>query len=227
MALNRVNKLTDAAYSPTDPVLESDIRAEVDGSIQEIADLLALTTDGSSGMDNIGMTAIPALSSTTNPQEALELIVARGSGVAPPVNSLTEGQMASDMKKQSGGVAPYDSTLTSLGLKANKSQENWIIPTLLNSWVNFEAGTEAAASYFKDDFGIVHFKGLIKSGTITAGTVLFVLPVGYRPPVNSTIGTTSNLSACAIDVLANGNVQITGGANATWLTLYNLSFKAV
>ena len=63
-----------------------------------------------------------------------------------------------------------------LGLKANKVQEEWITPTLLNGWVA-EPGYDYG--YMKDDFGFVHFKGRFKSGTIAQP--LFVLPIDYRP----------------------------------------------
>ncbi len=62
--------------------------------------------------------------------------------------------------------------------KANKTQEAWIEPTLLNGWVN---ATSYVASYMKDDLGGVNLRGQIKDGTITDGTNLFTLPVGYRP----------------------------------------------
>lgn len=61
--------------------------------------------------------------------------------------------------------------------KANKVQEAWITPTLLNGWVAQDAIAYPVA-YRKDEFGKVYFKGRIMAGT---GTTIFTLPVGYRP----------------------------------------------
>lgn len=67
---------------------------------------------------------------------------------------------------------------TNVSKKANKAQEAWITPTLLNSWTQADA-TDMPVRYRKDEFGIVHLSGRLSEGT--AGTVAFTLPVGYRP----------------------------------------------
>jgi len=61
--------------------------------------------------------------------------------------------------------------------KANKAQEDWVVPTLLNGWT----GT---LQYFKDSLGIVHFKGYLTGGT--SNTTALQMPVGYR--LSSTSG---------------------------------------
>ena len=53
-------------------------------------------------------------------------------------------------------------------------------PTLLNSWVNYGDGF-AAAEYWKDSDDVVHVTGLIKDGGVADGTIIFSLPVGFRP----------------------------------------------
>lgn len=62
--------------------------------------------------------------------------------------------------------------------KAIASNTPWFYPTLLNSWVRFDT-TYGQAAYMKDANGFVHLAGLVKSGSI--GTVIFVLPPGFRP----------------------------------------------
>jgi hypothetical protein len=62
--------------------------------------------------------------------------------------------------------------------KANAGQGQWIAPTLLNSWVN---ASGIAAGYLKDTLGFIRIRGTLASGVMTAGTVLFNLPAGYRP----------------------------------------------
>ena len=60
--------------------------------------------------------------------------------------------------------------------KANKVQEAWITPTLLNGATN---DPDYPVQYFKDQFGIVHFRG--KANIVSNDTVLISLPSGYRP----------------------------------------------
>lgn len=106
---------------------------------------------------------------------------------------------------------------------------NWETPTLLNSWVNFDANTYNTAGYMKDSLGFVHLKGLIKDGTATAGTDLFSLPTGYRPEkleihiVNSWNGSAYVQGDCRIKT--TGEVEIQNGAN-TWFCLDGITFKA-
>lgn len=66
--------------------------------------------------------------------------------------------------------------------KADRTQEAWITPTLLNGWVNV-GESDATLQYFKDSTGTVHIKGVINGGTATQ---IFTLPEGYRP--NKIIG---------------------------------------
>ena len=61
--------------------------------------------------------------------------------------------------------------------KANKVQEAWITPTLINGWQTF---VNSPVQYRKDEFGIVHFRGRLDPSTKTA--IEFCnLPAGYRP----------------------------------------------
>jgi len=108
-------------------------------------------------------------------------------------------------------------------------QEAWVAPTLLNSWVNL-AGGFATAGYYKDSTGTVKIKGLIRSGTKTAGTVFFTLPVGYRPAEDcnfSGIALTSGsvLVLAEARVAPNGNVTFQTGDNG-WFSLQNIQFRA-
>jgi hypothetical protein len=105
--------------------------------------------------------------------------------------------------------------------KANKTQENWIAPTLTNLWVNFGLDSQNA-QYFKDEFGFVHLRGFVKSGTI--GQSIFTLPVGYRPLVKVSIVCASNSAFGFFDVNTNGTIVPIVGSNA-WISLSGTSFK--
>ena len=62
-----------------------------------------------------------------------------------------------------------------LNEKANKKQEDWITPTLLNG-----ATAYRPIAYMKDQFGFVHFKGAFINPPL--GVPLFNLPGVYLPP---------------------------------------------
>ena len=59
-----------------------------------------------------------------------------------------------------------------LDAKANKKQEDWITPTLLN-------GATGTVQYRKNEFNELVFKGDVKSQN--AGLQIFIMPLGYRP----------------------------------------------
>lgn len=74
------------------------------------------------------------------------------------------------------GTKPIQTIETLYQEKANKVQEAWITPTLLNGWTNY--GTDVLKMY-KDEFGIVHIRGRVRGGL--AFNPIITLPAGYRP----------------------------------------------
>jgi hypothetical protein len=113
--------------------------------------------------------------------------------------------------------------------KAQKQQSEWITPTMLNGWVNV-GGLAQTVGYYKDGNGIVRIKGIIKMGTALAGTVLFMLPEGYRPEGNITVVGVSNADSTyitPIDIQVGGAVTIsTEAALRVWFSLGEISFRA-
>jgi hypothetical protein len=102
-------------------------------------------------------------------------------------------------------------------------QENWIPPPLLNSWANY-ANTFNTAGYFKDSFGIVHLKGLVRSGP--ANQPIFTLPNGYRPAQRELHAVSTNPNTIGrIDILTNGDVIMISGNNE-WISLDGITFRA-
>lgn len=103
----------------------------------------------------------------------------------------------------------------------------WTAPTLLNSWVNFGAPYETVG-FRKDALGFVHFKGVIKSGTTTIGTPLFVLPTGYRPGADGfypCVSGSSTFGSIHI-VAASGSVQIVASTTSSDFELSGITFLA-
>jgi hypothetical protein len=169
-------------------------------------------------------------------QSALDTIVAAGSGTIPPDGTISNSKLATDVKvgslatltttEKGSVVGALNEIDANVDLKANKVQEDFIEPTLLNGWVNYNVTTFSTAKYFKDDFGIVHLSGMIKDGTTASGTDLFILPVGYRIAKTTYFPVASNGAFGSVRVALTGEVEIQVGS-ATWLSLDGISFKAV
>ncbi|MBL0336866.1 MAG: hypothetical protein IPP73_16540 [Chitinophagaceae bacterium] len=101
-----------------------------------------------------------------------------------------------------------------------------INPILSNSWVNYGSGY-ADAGYWKDKEGVVHLQGLIKSGITSTGTLLFQLPVGYRPSGGRLIFTADNAGVQGrVDVLADGQVLLMTATSNAFLNLTGITFRS-
>lgn len=122
-----------------------------------------------------------------------------------------------------GDVIEFD-TGFSIGADGQLRQPEMVAPTLKNNWVNY-GGAWAPASYWKDSCGMVRLNGLIKNGTTSAGTILFTLPVGYRPSKKEKCMCCSGAALCILEVDASGNVSISFGATSGWLSLSGIAFR--
>jgi len=103
---------------------------------------------------------------------------------------------------------------------------NWTNLSLVNGWVNYAAGTYSSAQFTKSSSdNMVYLKGLIGSGTATAGTVITTLPVGSRPKERILYTNASGGGYGRVDILSNGQVTIQAGVNS-WFSLDGIIFKA-
>ena len=110
---------------------------------------------------------------------------------------------------------------------ASKVQEVKIEPTLLNSWVNFSG--YAPLSYYKDTLGRIQFEGVIKLGTVTKGTILFILPEKYRPSelILLTVQSySSSIQVSGIEINTDGEVLTGYDVGNVYLSLDGISFRA-
>lgn len=104
-------------------------------------------------------------------------------------------------------------------------------PPFLNAWGNFQPGAYTVAAFRKDQEGVLFLSGAIANanGDLGTPTVVFQLPVGYRPtgadnvllPVYSVKG---GSQVGSVVVSANGNVEISTSANDTFVSLDGLAF---
>lgn len=99
---------------------------------------------------------------------------------------------------------------------------------LKNGWVAYGSPYNAPGYRITMD-GLVYITGVIKSGTIATGTLLFTLPEGYRPGatkifVVAKAGGTGNWD---VEIGANGEARIgLRNGDATWSSLDNINFTA-
>ena len=106
--------------------------------------------------------------------------------------------------------------------KADKKQEDWITPTLLNGWE--VQSISQTPRYYKDEFGIVHIEGCVKSGS--NGSELFNLPNGYRSSSTHRYPTsTGDTIVGRVDIRAGGTVSPYKGT-APYIYLSGVSFRA-
>ncbi|MGH8080135.1 MAG: hypothetical protein ACREP7_06130 [Lysobacter sp.] len=99
----------------------------------------------------------------------------------------------------------------------------WGVPTLNAPWTNF--GDVFAPAGYRKDGSRVQLRGVIKGGT--GGTVVFVLPVAFRPSAQLIMTTLSDAGApTRIDIRANGEVFVglPPSAQVAWLALDAISF---
>ena len=97
-------------------------------------------------------------------------------------------------------------------------------PVLQNGWRDYANGW-APAGYWKDQFGVVHVRGLIERGNTTPGTLIFNLPEEYRPQYGEhfTVRTSGDHSG-DVYVLPNGNVMIDTSIYG-WLDFAGIAFR--
>ena len=113
--------------------------------------------------------------------------------------------------------------------KANKVQEAWITPTLINGW--YAIRPAEPPQYMKDEFGFVHFRGVIAKKAESQSNIPFSLPQKYTPTVNTTFNLTniaySSLRSLAVTIFTNGNVDFAGAPIGTesWYALSSINFK--
>jgi hypothetical protein len=122
------------------------------------------------------------------------------------------------------GAATPNAKLQVAGGLTVLEQEPWQTPTLENGWVPFATGYNPPG-YFKDSMGIVHLRGLVRSGKI--GFSIFTLPIGYRPEFQNIFAASTAPDVYArLDVLTDGRVFPQTGSANSWLSLDGITFRA-
>lgn len=114
--------------------------------------------------------------------------------------------------------------------KAQSVLRQYIKPTLLNNYTAWEDSYPGShfeqPGYMKTDQNIVKFRGLLRAGIKTAGTVIFVLPRGFRPLKRMMFGAAIGHR---IDVNPDGSVTavlINGNGDGEPVSLETIEFLA-
>lgn len=97
-------------------------------------------------------------------------------------------------------------------------------PAFVSGWSNF--GSPHAPAGFYKDRGRVYLQGTVKKSTVVADRdVIFTLPAGYIPAVQSLFASLSANVSCRVDVNMTGEVVVTKGGNSAYVSLNGLSFR--
>ena len=101
--------------------------------------------------------------------------------------------------------------------------EQWIAPSLINSWVNYGSPYADAGYYY--DRARVYIKGVLKTGT--SATIAFTLPEGYRPSeeLDFPIFQSGGAAGAFVTIQTDGDVYITGSSVSTFASINNISFR--
>jgi hypothetical protein len=95
-------------------------------------------------------------------------------------------------------------------------------PAFQNSWVNFNGGYQEAG-FWRDPFGWVHLRGLIKSGSVN--TPAFTLPPGFRPLLTEIFPVLSNGAIGRVDVVTDGTVVVVSPSSNVYVSLSSIRFR--
>lgn len=101
----------------------------------------------------------------------------------------------------------------------------WTTLSLQNSWTVFDSG-HSQNRYRKAADGMVTLKGLIKNGNTNPGTVVATLPAGFRPSERLCFAALGGFGHARFDVLPNGQIIISSGAQSVFSSLDGISFMA-
>jgi hypothetical protein len=224
-AVKAAYDLANGKYTkPAAGIPKSDLDSSVQTSLSK-AD--AAETDlknhkGSGGTAHAVATTESAGFMSNDDKSKLNGIAANANNYEHPAN-----HPASIIAQDTNNRFVTDAEKATWNAKASTAATQWLQMVYQNAWVNYGS---ALGEYTKDEFGFVHFRAFIKSGTVASGTIIFTLPVGFRPNRNEYISTVclngTNLQTCSIVVSVDGTVICDRNVANTWLSLNNFTFKA-
>lgn len=106
------------------------------------------------------------------------------------------------------------------------SYTSWTNLSLVNSWVWYGSIFSTPQYTKSPSDNMVSLKGLIGSGSTSAGSTITTLPVGFRPKERILFTTVAADAYCRIDIQPNGIVTNQSGCSNVWLSLDGVTFLA-
>lgn len=100
---------------------------------------------------------------------------------------------------------------------------SWRSASFINSWVDYQPGTEQETQFRREGTDRVLLRGLARAGTLGSGA--FTLPVGYRPNRNLHFPSVANGADAYTKVDTNGVVTPQNGSNV-WFSFAGIAFEA-
>jgi len=113
-------------------------------------------------------------------------------------------------------------TAPTLGSGTLNTDDDWKVPTLLNSWVNYGA-PEPDAGYRKEG-DWVYLRGYVKNGSLSVP--IYTLPVGYRPPGDARVAVITSTGAGSLLVQNDGDVILVSGGTG-YVDLSPMRFRVI
>jgi hypothetical protein len=95
-------------------------------------------------------------------------------------------------------------------------------PYFKNSWVNYGSPYNPAG-YWLDPLGVVHLRGVLKTGTV--GSAAFTLPPGVRPANTELFVCISNGAVGRVEVSASGDVTPLSPSSNVYVSLDGITYK--
>jgi hypothetical protein len=107
-------------------------------------------------------------------------------------------------------------------------QTSWTTATYETGWASYDTPSWGNAAYYRSVDGIVHLRSLVKR-TSGSSSLIFTLPVGYRPTHNHLFAVAGSGGVGRIDVSPSGSVGWAGNQSGTvdpasWVSLFEVKF---
>ena len=100
---------------------------------------------------------------------------------------------------------------------ASVSDSGWITATLLNNYTHYDTTQYGPVRYRKIG-SIVHIAGLTTQAS--ANSVIFTLPVGYRPPNHLIFWAQNANNLARLDIQQDGDVIPITAPSASWISVF-------
>lgn len=111
-----------------------------------------------------------------NPKALLEVTAIN----SPTQFAVTNNGLTPDVNMNAGDIVEFTVDARAFAALVGNLAVAWTGLAYSNGWGNFGSGFQNG-QFSKDQTGRVSLRGVMVAGTLTAGTIIFTLPVGSRP----------------------------------------------